>query len=243
MKEKKNAEKGKSVGNIHSGHRDRMRARFIENGFEGMSDHEVIEMLLYYAIPRRNTNDIAHELIHRFNDIAGVLEAPLDQLMRVEGIGDNAAVFIKMMLPLLNRYHSKRSNKTVFDSIDKCARYLISKYAGIVKERISVLCLDSNCREAGYAVVSEGDAGSVSADRRQLVEAVLRYPTTVSVVLAHNHPGGMALPSREDLISTGELAKALKSLNILLIDHIIIAENDYVSLTSSPEFKKIFKQR
>lgn len=243
MKEKKTEESSKSVDNVHAKHRERMRARFIENGFDGMSDHEIIEMILFYAIPRKNTNDIAHELVHRFNGIAGVLEAPLDQLMRVEGIGENAAILIKMMLPLLNRYSARRGEKTAFDTIEKCAKYLISKYAGIIKERISVLCLDANCKVAGYAVVSEGDAGSVSADRRQLVEAILRYPTTVSVILAHNHPGGMALPSREDLISTGELAKALKSLNIILIDHIIIAEGDYVSMLSSPEFKKIFNQR
>ena len=243
MKEKKNAEKGKSSENIHSGHRDRMRARFMENGFDGMSDHEIIEMLLFYAIPRRNTNDIAHELIHRFNGISGVLEAPIDQLKRVEGVGDTAAVLIKMMLPLLNRYSATRNEREVFDSIQKCAEFLISKYVGIVKERISVLCLDANCKIAGYAVVSEGDAGSVSADRRQLVEAILRYPTTVSVVLAHNHPGGMALPSRQDVLSTGELVKALKSLNIILIDHIIITDNDYVSMMSSAEFQNIFRHR
>ncbi len=226
--------------NVHEKHRLRMRERFAKDGFNSMQPHEIIEMLLLYAIPRKKTNDIAHALLDRFKTVAGVLEASEDQLKQVDGIGDGAATFISMILPLFHEYTKSAKKTPRLISHEICGEYVLSQYAGLLKERVCLVCLDSNYRVLAFETVCEGDVSSAVVDNRTLLGIIFKHPKTACVVLAHNHPGGLAIPSREDLLSTGEFSKILKTINIGLLDHIIVIENDYISLSYSTQFKQFF---
>lgn len=227
--------------NIHDGHRDRMRERFSQTGFSGMQSHEMLEMLLYYSIPRKDTNPIAHALIDRFGSIAGVLEAGEDQLLMVDGITQNSVTLIKMLIPLFHEYRKQSSEGKRLTTADETGRFLCNYYAGVMKERVTVICTDASCKVLAFETVCEGDSGNCLVNCRRLVEIVLKYPMTTAIIIAHNHPGGLALPSREDINSTNELVKTMRSMNISVVDHIIVAGDDYVSMASSINFKSIFR--
>ena len=235
--EKVNKDKKK---NPHEDHRKRMRERFSKTGFDGMHPHQILEMLLFYSIPRKDTNIIAHNLIDRFKTVAGVFEATEEQLKQVEGIGDTSAALIRMMLPLFHEYTKSTAVSTKLITYKMCGEYIMSQYAGIIKERVCIACLDSSNRVIAFDTVCEGDVSSVVVDNRTLLSIVLKYPKTASVVLAHNHPGGVAMPSREDIKNTDAIADMLNGINIKLLDHIIVCPDDYVSMASSIKFMGCF---
>lgn len=227
--------------NPHKGHRNRMRERFSQTKGAGMSEHEMLEMLLYYSIPQKNTNPIAHALIDRFGSIAGVFEASEDQLLMVDGISQNSVTLIKMIIPLFHEYKKQSKSGKRLKTADECGRFLCDYYSGIMKERVTVVCTDASCKVLAFETVCEGDTGSCLMNCRRLVEIVLKYPLTSAVIIAHNHPGGLALPSREDINATNELIKTMRSMNINIVDHIIVAGDEYVSMASSVNFKSIFR--
>ena len=192
---------------VHEGHRERMKKQFAEHGAASMSDIQFLEMLLFYAIPRRDTNVLAHALLDRFNSLRGVLDADPSELERVEGIGENAAIFLKTVREALRRYTTEPL---------KGQRYILSSSdAG----EYFVPILQYETEEKAYLM-------------RQIVDDAVRRRCT-TVILAHNHPNGYAFPSAEDRIFTDELKKALKIMEIRLKDHIIVADDDYVSFAQS----------
>ena len=236
--ELKNSKKPKSA--VHDGHRNRMRERFCQNGFEGMHDHEILEMLLYYSVPRVDTNPLAHKLIDNFGTLRGVLEASLDQIQMVDGVTYNSAVLIKMILPLFNRYRVQLGEKKKINTIVECGKIFCDYYSGMTTERVTMMCIDSACKILAFEPVCDGDVASCVINCRRLVEIVLKYPTATAVIIAHNHPGGLALPSKDDVTSTNELVKLMQNMSISIIDHFIVAGDDYVSLASSVGFKNTF---
>ena len=225
---------------IHDGHRDRMREKFRKTGFEGMHPHEMLEMLLFYSVPRKDTNEMAHQLISRFGSLAGVLEATADQLVNVGGISQNSATLIKMIIPFYREYRRERSATTHLMNSDECGEYLVDYYSGMTNERVTVMCLDGRCRLLCLETVCDGDSANVVMNSRKLVEIVMKYPMTTAVIISHNHPGGIALPSREDISATENLHRVLGTMGINLVDHIIVADRDYVSMASSSGFNDIF---
>ncbi len=229
---------------IHDGHRQRMRERFKQTGFNGMQEHEMLEMLLYYSVPRMNTNEFAHELIAHFGSLANVFEANYEELVKVNGIGENSAFLIKLMLPLFNAYSKSpdRKKSTVrFDGSNDCGEYLMNYYSCIPNEVVVVLCVDPKGKLLALEKVSEGDAVSCCVNFRKIVETVLKNPQTAGVIISHNHPNGVALPSHEDIAATTKMVKLLESMNIRLYDHIVVAPDDFVSMASSRGFSDIFK--
>jgi DNA repair protein RadC len=199
-------------------------------------------MLLFYSIPRKDTNDIAHELIKKFGSFSGVFDASYDQLKTVKGITDNSAVLIKMIAPVYKQYRIDKSNSEKLFNVSQCGEYLMSQYAALNNERIMLICLNASNRVLGCEKLGDGDVANVSVNFRKVVETILKYPTTVAVILAHNHPDGVALPSREDIEATIELRQSLRAIDINLIDHIIVSENDYISMAVSSAFKHIFEK-
>ena len=242
LKSKKNNDITESNQGIHNGHRNRMRERFRSNGFNGMREHEILEMLLYYSVPRKDTNPIGHRLINRFGSLTGVLDASFDQLLLVDGITENSATLIKMMVPLFHEYQKNTLKGERFNSSEDCGSLLCDYYMGVSEEQVTVICMDASCKVLAFEPVCEGDANNVVINCRRLVEIVLKYPKISAVIIAHNHPNGLALPSRDDINSTAELVKTLKSMGINLIDHIIVAGDDFISMSSSANFRNIFKQ-
>lgn len=215
---------------IHDGHRQRMKQRFYRNGLDGMEEHEILEMLLYYCIPRKNTNEIAHNLLKEFKTLSRVLNATVKELEKVEGMGHNAAVFISFVRQM-ERYFSvpEIDGENILSSMEKCYLYLIKRFAARKNETVMLLCLDAKCKVLGCYVVSEGSVNSTNVSVRKIVDVALGCNAT-SVILAHNHPSGVALPSAEDIQTTRRVASALHMVDVILNDHIVVVDDDYVSM-------------
>ena len=188
-----------------------------------VSRDEALELLLSYAIFRQDTNAAAHRLMDHFGSLHSVLEASPEELMRVEGVGENAASLISLMLPIQRMYGLSRSgDKAILDRPDKLRELCAALFTGARNEQVYVLSLDSCCRLIGSDRLLEGTPDHVSFYPRQ-VAAVLLRRGAVGAVLAHNHPTGDPTPSSQDLNATNTIASALAALDIRLYDHIIVA--------------------
>ena len=218
---------------IHDGHRERLKKRFMEEGLDHFEEVNVLELVLFYCIPRRDTNPIAHALLQRFENLVNVMEAPVSELEKVEGISRNAAGFLKLILAV-NKYYlvKKATNEMVLDSVEKCGRYLIPKFHGKRNESVMLLCLDAKCKMLCCREINEGSVNSAGISVRKVIEVALASNAT-TVILAHNHPSGLAFPSGEDMATTRRIAEALKTVEVLLFDHIIVSDDDFVSLAQS----------
>lgn len=217
---------------IHDGHREKMRRRFQETGLEGFADHEALELLLYYAIPQRDTNELAHRLLTRYGSLSALLQAPIEDLRRVEGVGESAAVLLKLVPAFVYKAQRSAGQETVLNSTEKAGRYLLTCFAGERNEVIYQLCLDRKGKLLARKRLSEGGSAAAELNIRRLVENAL-LSSASAVILSHNHPSGIALPSREDYATTQQAQDALRTIGVELLDHIIVAEDDYVSLADS----------
>ena len=218
---------------IHTGHRQRLKERFLKEGLDHFVEHQVLELLLFYCIPRIDTNPLAHNLLERFGSLAQVLEAPVEELEKVPGIGTNAATFLSLTTAVGRYYLVNRSMQTVIlPTIEKCGRYLQPFFYGRRNETVYMLCLDAKCKVLCCKEVGEGSVNSAGISVRRIVETALGANAT-SVVLAHNHPSGLAIPSNEDIYTTKRVAMALQAVEIQLVDHIIVADEEFVSLAQS----------
>lgn len=221
-------------GNKHAEHRKRMRTRFIEEkGLDSFSDHEVLEMLLFLCIPRCNTNEIAHELLNEFGSFSSVLEKSPYELKKVKGISETSAVYISMITEFCKRYYNdKLQPDMILNTSEKISEYILPKFIGCTKERVYCICLNNICKILSCDLISTGDISSSSVSVRMIVENAIRHNAT-NIVLAHNHPQGLALPSNDDIIVTKNIQNGLAAIGIKLIDHFIVAQNDAVSLKQS----------
>ena len=218
---------------IHDGHREKMRQRFLKSGLDAFADHEALELLLYYAIPRRDTNPIAHALMERYGSLSAVLAAPVEDLKKVEGVGESAAILLKLAPQLYRKAKmSDAEQETILSSVERVGAYLLERFAGEKNEVVYQLCLDRKGKLLVCKKLGEGGVTSADLDIRRLVENAL-LSSASAVILSHNHPSGIALPSREDYATTQWVQEALRTIGVELLDHIIVAENDYVSLADS----------
>ncbi len=209
---------------LHGGHRGRLKARFLRDGVDGFEDHQVLELLLFYAIPRRDTNPAAHRLIERFGSFSSVLEADPKDLASVEGVGSNAASFLSMIPQVTRRYFLDRVKHTrkTLNTSEAAADYLVPLMAGRPEEVFYAICLDSQLRVLYPALISEGTVKDAFVHPRHVIEAAVRHKAA-SVILAHNHPAGSVKPSHHDLKLTRNLVQALGGMNVHVVDHIIVA--------------------
>ena len=215
---------------IHDGHRKRIKDRFTNFGLDSFEEHEVLELLLFYAIPRGDVNPIAHELINKFGSISGVMDAPYEELMKVTGIGENAALLIKLMPQICRRYQLSRTKPgAILNSSASAGKYLLPCYCGEKSEAVYMVCLDSKCKVVSTTLLCRGSINSAAVSPRKVVETALSC-NAAGVILSHNHTSGIALPSQEDIETTHRVAAALKAVEIDLVDHIIVADEDFISL-------------
>ena len=218
---------------IHDGHREKMRQRFLKGGLDSFADHEALELLLYYAIPRRDTNPIAHALMERYGSLSAVLAAPVEDLKKVEGVGESAAILLKLAPQLYRKAKmSDAEQETILSSVERVGAYLLERFAGEKNEVVYQLCLDRKGKLLVCKKLGEGGVTSADLDIRRLVENALLTGAS-SVVLAHNHPSGVALPSRDDYAATDRAKTALNVVGVALTDHIIVADGDFVSMADS----------
>ncbi|MBR7181682.1 MAG: DNA repair protein RadC [Clostridia bacterium] len=220
----------------HTGHRDRMRARFRATKGAGMQDYELLELLLFYAIPRCDTNDLAHRLIEEFGSLEAVLETDEAALARVEGIGEKAATFLTVLGELACRYVKVKllpdADKDCFDSPEKLVSFIRPQFIGVTVERLLVLLFDNSMHLLDCFVAAEGVVSGVTVSARKITERAYRK-NAAAVVLAHNHPGGIAVPSGNDLTLTRQLDEALRLLEIPLLEHFILADRTYAAIMGS----------
>ena len=216
---------------IHDGHRANMRRRFLANELDGFASHEALELLLYYAIPRRDTNAIAHALMERYGSLSGVLFAPVEDLQKVDGVGENTALLLHLVAPMF-RTAMLTDKEVVLSTPERIGEYLTLLFYGKRQEYADQLCLDQKGRLLACRELVRGASASVSVDVRLVAENAILTAAS-SVILAHNHPSGLALPSQEDYAFTDRAAAALNAVGIPLTDHIILADNDYVSMADS----------
>jgi len=216
--------------NLHIGHRERLRKRFLKDGLDAFEDHQILELLLFHVIPRGDTNPIAHRLIKRFGSLSAVLEADPKDVAGVEGIGEKAAAFLSIIPQVTRRYFHDRvlRDRPKLNTSEAVTEYLIPLMAGRPEEVFYVLCLDTQCRVVYPALVSEGTVKEASVYPRHVIEEAIRY-RAASVILAHNHPTGRAKSSQQDHRLTRLLVQALGPLDIKVLDHIIIAGNQAFS--------------
>ena len=218
---------------IHDGHREKMRQRFLKSGLDAFADHEALELLLYYAIPRRDTNPIAHALMERYGSLSAVLAAPVEDLKKVEGVGESAAILLKLAPQLYRKAKmSDAEQETILSSVERVGAYLLERFAGEKNEVVYQLCLDRKGKLLVCKKLGEGGVTSADLDIRRLVENALLTGAS-AVVLAHNHPSGVALPSRDDYAATDRAKTALAVVGVALTDHIIVADGDFVSMADS----------
>lgn len=214
---------------LHSGHRDRMRDKFLQQGLEGFQEHEMLELTLFYALPRVNTNEVAHRLLQRFGSLADVLNADYHALRDVKGMGESSAMLLTLIAQLSRQYRLSARKDLTLNTFDATCAYFKDIYLGEPEEQLRLACLDDRLRLMSCGVVSEGAPSSVPVHMRRLVEYALQQKSEL-VVLAHNHPNGTAMPSPEDIAATQKIFNVLKSVGIRLVDHIIVAGEQAVSL-------------
>ena len=208
---------------MHEHHRQRMKARVIADGAESLALHELLEMLLYYGKPQGDTNPTAHELVERFGGMKGILEASIDDLVNVKGIGEHTAILFRLLNEALRRYARETITPApCYHEISKIACYIHNYFVGLKKERLYMMLFNNRMNMIDCVMVSEGSVNRADVSLRFISEKIIQK-NAANVVLAHNHPDGLPIPSREDIELTDVIRNHLQSLGVNLIEHLIVS--------------------
>lgn len=223
----KSKEASTKNNNCHAAHRQRMRDKVTANGFSSLAGHEKLEFLLYYTIPRANTNEQGHRLLERFGSFSAVLDAPVGEIEKVEGVGKSSAYFLSLLPKIFGSYAAdKKMLGEEFSSLDEIGKYLTSKFYGYNVERTYMLCLDSKNKCIAEYELESGSVSNVYLNPQIIVAKAIEVGCT-RIVLAHNHPNGVCLPSGDDYDSTRRLSALLRDLHLNLVEHFIIVNDSY----------------
>ena len=223
---------------IHDGHRQRVIERFFREGLDNFTEVQVLEFLLFFIHAQGDTNEIAHKLIDYFGSLSRVLEAPMNEMQKIKGVGPKSALLLHSITHVARYYMVNRALSTkILNTTEACGEYLVPYFHGRANETVFLLCLDAKCKVLDCREVSEGSVNSAGVSTRRVVEIALAAKAS-SVVLAHNHPSGIAVPSREDVQTTYRVEAAMDAVDITLADHIIVSDGDYTSMVQSGFFKR-----
>ena len=215
--------------NMHSGHRDRVRDRFTADGLDSFADHNILELILFYSVPRRDTNELAHRLLEHFGSIPAVLDASVERLTEVPGITYNTAVLLHLFPAVYKRYElSKHSSGKELGTVAALYDHVSELFIGESEEVLYVVCLDGKNRLICEEKISSGSVNATAVSANRVLDCALRNKAA-SLVMAHNHPGNDARPSIADIYSTERIEKALGAVSILLQDHIIVGSDGKIA--------------
>ena len=215
---------------IHDGHRQRMKKRFLDHGLENFDDVNVLELLLFFAQPRQDTNELAHVLMDKFGTLSAVLEASPAELKSVSGIGESAVTLLSLVPAVSRRYMVDKTPKAEpLDNAAAAGRYFVPRFMYEREEVVLALLLDSRRRPITCLELSRGTVNAAEIHIRKLAESCLEYRAS-AVILAHNHPSGDVIPSSEDHLTTLQILRALSVISISLDDHVVVAGNKYISM-------------
>ena len=212
-----------------AGHRERLRARLLASGPEAVAEHELIEMTLFLALPRRDTKEIARALLTRFGSYAAVFAAPVPQLLKVEGLGEAGMAALKIVHAAAMRLgRAEVMHRPVLGNWHKLLEYLHAQLAREQVEQFRLLFLDSKNRLLADEAQARGTVNHTPVYPREVVRRALELAAT-AIILVHNHPSGDPTASREDVDMTREIGRAAATLGILLHDHIIVGNGRWLS--------------
>lgn len=224
---------------MHDGHRERIRQRIIAEGTDGFDEHQLLEALLFYSIPRSDTNETAHRLIEEFGSLAGVFSASYEELLRVFGIGESSALLIRLIAGINRKIAiSKNRGGQRFASLEKICRYLANLYVGINVERVYLMMFDNGMKLIDCARICDGTVNTAVMLPRLMIEKALLKRAS-NVVVAHNHPDGVAVPSGDDISTTEMLRSAFDLVGIHMLEHVIIAGNSYAPIMRGRNFESM----
>lgn len=219
------------VKHLHKGHRARVKKRYITSGLDSFEDYQVLEMLLFYCYPQKDTHEIAHKMINAFGSLHNLFEASPIDIMNQCKVTENVAVLVSLTPELAKRYSKGRwSKKEILDNSKLVGEYAISLFIGKKYECFFVICLDTQHQLLGAVMAQEGSIDSAPVYPRNIVEIALKY-NAASIALAHNHPSGSLKPSRADIEATKSIVKALESIDIDIVDHIVVGGEKYFSFS------------
>lgn len=219
---------------MHEGHRQRLKNRFLSEGLASFEDHEVLELLLFYAIPQGNTNTLSHKLLERFSTLPSVFAASVEELCNVSGIREHTATLIKL-IPQLSQFYAGLSVREAkyLSRAEDAGRYVCGMIGCMKNEVFAVICLDAQNKLLAFEILEHGTVSQSNVHPRKVVECALRHNAS-SVILAHNHPSGGAYVSENDRLLTVKLCDLLEGMDIHVIDHIIAASaTQFVSMGNS----------
>lgn len=218
---------------MHAGHRQRLKQRYIDEGLDNFNQINVLELLLFYCVQRKDTNPLAHRLLDHFGGLGEVLDASVSELMQVRGVTEHIATFLSMISDL-NRYCqiNLAMETKILNTTSECCKYVAPFFVGRKNETVFLLCMDAKCKVLCCKLMGEGSVNSANVSIRKIVETAMKCNAS-SVIVAHNHPTGLALPSEEDVQTTVQLNRALRLMGIVLADHIIVADGECVSMVQS----------
>jgi len=223
----------KDIKNIHNGRRSRIKSKFLKYGIESFEPHEILELLLYYAIPRKDTNIIAHRLLEKFGSFSKVFEASEKSLLEIKDIGQQAVILIKIIPGITGKYlEDKYSMKGKIIDIKMAGEIFLPKFAEKNEENLALMLLDVKNKVLFCDIINKGSLNSVEICIKKIIELAVNYNSRYAVI-SHNHPNGNFLPSKSDLNITIELKEALKLVNVNLIDHVIVSDNNYFSFINN----------
>ncbi|MBR3737889.1 MAG: RadC family protein [Eubacterium sp.] len=224
-------------------HRERVRKAYLNNSFESMPDSNVLEMVLFYAIPRKDVKDVSYALINRFGSLEGVLCADIKELVKVEGVGENTAILINLIHNIDKRL-DKNKNKSIkkLDDSSKTIEFVKNELSGIKKEKILVITLDNGLNIIAVNDVSQGNANTARVESYKIMECVFK-DSAANVILAHNHPNGEAKPSMEDIDFTIKMMGLCRQVGVRLNDHIIIGKDSALSMATDFRYCSFFEEK
>ena len=214
--------------NLHEGHRERLRAKLETYGMQGLADHEKLEYLLFPFVPRRDTNPIAHDLIHTFGSFRQVLDAEIDDLAAVKGVSRNAALFLHLLPSLFNSYASEGAIKNLRNTRD-AAEYAKGLIGNESNERLICFFLSGKGSLIKVCDIASGEENNVTVSRETVIRLAIQCKAKV-LILSHNHPSGNLYPSQADIEATNELIRALSLVGIRIWDHIVVSGKDFLRM-------------
>lgn len=233
---KKQRSPKKKNENLHAGHRDRVKDNFIENGFQGFNEHQILELVLFYGYPRIDTNELAHKLINQFGGLNGVLNASVEELIQSGGLTKNCAVLLKLFTNIIREYSQNECSDYVFNTTKKITEHFEGIYKGETDEKVYISVFDDELRLKKTVLITKGTIAFVPTQTRIIAHAVLNNNSSYAAI-AHNHPNSSSRPSDEDIIITNGIQSVLKPLGVILLDHVIIGNDGSYSMCKSGHFK------
>ncbi len=218
--------------NVHKGHRKRLRDLYLKDGIDNFNDHQALELLLFYAIPQKDTNPLAHKLLDEFGSISAIFDAPVSYLERA-GLTENTIALLKLIPDFSRLYNiDKTDYKSKRVEVSKLCEYFRPKFIGRTNEVMYLLLMDKKYKELYCGMISKGSSNTTDVPITKILESAVMYKADY-VAIAHNHPDGIALPSKADIKTTKMVYDALRLMNKYLVDHVIVSDDDEVSLAQS----------